>query len=61
MEDGILTIYFFDAEETVSSFLIWSDGRIYVIDTESMKESERTVSYLSDKSYPKIYESLINN
>ena len=60
MEDGILIIYFFDEEETVGNFLIWPDGRIYVIDTESMKESERTVSYLSDKSYPEIYESLIN-
>jgi len=60
VQEGILSVYFFLNEKTLGKFLIWPDGRIYVVDIESANGRERTISYLSNKSYPEIYESLKN-
>ena len=39
---------------------IWPDGYIYVVDVDSMKSSQRTISYLSQSNYPEIYQWLID-
>ena len=59
-----LTIDFLDYNNPVTSlqgtFLIWPDGYIYVVDVDSMKGNQRTISYLSQSKYPEIYQWLID-
>lgn len=56
-----LNINFFGEDTTNSlngEFIIWPDGYIYFVDIDSMKKSQRTISYLSESKYPEIYEWL---
>ena len=59
-----LTIDFLDYNNPITSlqgeFCIWPDGYIYVVDVASMKDSQRTISYLSQSKYPEIYQWLID-
>ena len=58
-----LTVDFNDYNNSITTlqgnFLIWPDGYIYVVDVDSMKGTQRTISYLSLSKYPEIYQWLI--
>ena len=56
LEKGLLIV---DLEEegkpSSGKFLIWKDGLIYIVDTISMDEPKRTISYLSKDKNLNIY------
>jgi len=64
MQEVHLTINFDDYNNPITTlqgeFLIWPDGYIYAVDVDSMKGSQRTISYLSQLKYPEIYQWLID-
>jgi ABC-type Fe3+-hydroxamate transport system substrate-binding protein len=60
VEETKMNIYFYEENNfnntIIGEFFIWPDGYIYVVDVNSMKENQRTISYLSESKYPEIYE-----
>jgi hypothetical protein len=57
-EEGFV-LYFFDEDEVLQGqFMIWPDGNIYGVDINSMQNDQRTISYLSESTYPQIYKRI---
>lgn len=59
LEPGMLTVFLYEKEYVQSGqFFIWSNGEICLLDLDSMKNSKRTISYVSEEKHPNIYKIL---
>jgi hypothetical protein len=61
LEKGLYSVDLYAESAKLSGrFLIWPDGKIYVIDIRSMNSEQRTESYLSKDFHPEIYQWVID-
>lgn len=63
-DDSFLSVSFYinnNRQFPDGHFLIWPDGYICIVDANSMKGNQRTISYLSISKYPEIYDWLNKN